>query len=141
MNENYIFIKDNNNNNKNTNDEIPSFLMDNLEYFRTPQVIINNEHLMLQCYKMKRKLSKIPYLSRNRNDLIIYDYKRKNNTKSSDNILINHYNNNKNNSNDYLQKILQNKTNISTKKINSYRNQNKKNQIPAYLTSIINFFP
>ena len=57
-------------------DEIPSFLNQNLEYFRTPQVIINNEKLMLDIFKKKNIfIKKMPYLSRSRNDLNIFDYK------------------------------------------------------------------
>ena len=63
--------------------EIPAFL-NNLEYYRTPKVIINNEKIMLHFLKKKNMLiKKIPYLSRSRNDLIIYDYK-KNKDKTSE---------------------------------------------------------
>lgn len=56
-------------------------LDENVEYFRTPQVIRNNENIMLNYLKKKNRLiSNMPYLGRNRNDLMIYEYKTKNNS-------------------------------------------------------------
>ena len=49
----------------------------NLLYFREPQVIRNNEKLMMDFFKRKDKfIDKLPYLSRSTNDLINYNYKR-----------------------------------------------------------------
>lgn len=78
--------------------KIPGFLNKNFEYYRTPQVIINNEKLMFDAFKSKKILiKKIPYLSRNRNDLIIFDKKTKNNNKMLENL----------NNNNYLENFLQ----------------------------------
>jgi hypothetical protein len=124
INEDFVFLYDNNN----RNEDIPTFLMDNLGDFRTPEVIINNEHVMLKYSKRKKILSNIPYLSRNRNDFIIYDYKRKKNAKSKscENIFKNSYDYLKN----YFLNNSQNKTKTSLKQIQSfdYRNTKKKKQ-------------
>ena len=56
-------------------------LEDNCEYYRTPQVIRNNERIMLNYLKRKNRLiSNMPYLGRNRNDLMVFEYKKKNNS-------------------------------------------------------------
>ena len=58
-----------------------------INYFRDPKVIINNEKLMLNFFKRKKYLNvKLPYLSRSTNDLINYNYKKE---KDKSNILQN----------------------------------------------------
>ena len=74
--------------------------LQNIEYYRTPKVIINNEKIMLNFNKKKKTLiDKIPYLSRSRNDLIIYDYKKNKYKTNESNRIINN--------NNYLQNFLQ----------------------------------
>ena len=56
-------------------------LEDNFEYYRAPQVIRNNERIMFSYLKRKNRLiSNMPYLGRNRNDLNIFEYKKKYNS-------------------------------------------------------------
>lgn len=57
-----------------------------VNYIREPKVIINNEKLMIEFFKKKNKLDKLPYLSLSSNDLINYNYKRH---KDKSNILKN----------------------------------------------------
>lgn len=95
---------------------------EDLEYYRTPQVIINNEKLMINFFKRKNDLiDKMPYLSKNRNDLIIYDYKKYGSKKGGNRILKHSYSNN------YLENYrqLSEKRKILLKKINfNIRNNN-----------------
>ena len=130
-------INDNNelNNEYLSDEEFPFFLNDNLEYFRTPKVIINNEKLMFEFFKKKNILiDKIPYLSRNRNDLIINDYKKKKNTNSNED----KSNNNITNTSNYLKNfILMSKMKkIYIKKIHPYKkkknySKNKNSSCPS----------
>lgn len=91
-------------NKKENLDEFPSFLNQNLEYFRTPQVIKNNEKLMLDIFKKKSIfIKKIPYLSRSRNDLNNFDYKEMKNKSSNSKRITNIINNNNSYLKDYMQ--------------------------------------
>ena len=75
--------------------DFPIFLNENLEYFRSPKVIINNEKIILETFKKKNKLrNKMPYLSRSRNDLIIFDYKKMKNKSYNPNYIPKNINNN-----------------------------------------------
>ena len=75
---------------------------------------------MINFFKKKKNLiDKMPYLSKNRNDLIIYDYKKYNNNKCGKKILKHSFSNN------YLENYRQLSENrkINLKKFN-YRNKN-----------------
>ena len=80
-----------NNISKNFEKEGQGTLEENFEYYRTPQVIRNNERIMLNYLKRKNRLfHNMPYLGRNRNDLMIFEYNKKNNSLSNlnNNLLI-----------------------------------------------------
>ncbi len=114
---------------KNRENEFPSFLNEHLEYYRSPQVIINNEKIILETFKKKKNklIHKIPYLSRSRNDLIVFDYKRMKN-KSFNSNEVSHSINNNNYISNYFQTPKMKK--IIIKKVNSnsqkYRYDNNK---------------
>ena len=90
---------------------------------------------MFECFKKKNKLiDKIPYLSRNRNDLIIYDYKKKKNTNSHED----KSNNNITNTSNYLKNfiLMSEMKKIYIKKIHPYMkkknyNKNKNSSCPS----------
>ena len=89
-------------------------LEENFEYYRTPQVIRNNERIMLNYLKKKNRLFKnMPYIGRNKNDLMIFEYKMKNNS----------LNNSKNNLlRPHKQKMFIKKININLNKRKEYNN-------------------
>lgn len=115
--------------------DFPLFLNENIEYFRSPEVIINNEKIILETFKKKNKLrNKIPYLSRSRNDLMIFDYKKmKNKSYNPNNI-------SKNIKNNYLSSYMRiskiEKTNI--KKVNSQNLKFSYNKISSVPTRLNN---
>ena len=128
---NYYFKKNSGLNHNYEFLEIPNFLNEDLEYFREPKVIINNEKLMINFFKKKNNsTNKMPYLSRSRNDLIIYDYKKLDNI-GSNRILKNF------NSNNYLEKYkkMSEKRKILLKK---FHFNYKKNNLSSCPTSFIN---
>ena len=115
--------------------DFPLFLNENIEYFRSPKVIINNEKIILETFKKKNKLTnKIPYLSRSRNDLIIFDYKKMTNKSYNPNNI------SKNIKNEYLSSYMRiskiEKMNI--KKVNSQNLKFSYNKISSVPTRLNN---
>ena len=108
-------------------EKIPAFLKENLESYRTPEVIINNEKLMFDVFKRKKLISKMPYLSRNRNDLIIFDRRTKNNSYNRN---LENFNNNINHNANFLKKQNTSKLCIKKIQINS-KNKYAKNKISS----------
>ena len=88
---------------------------------------------MINFFKKKKKLiNKMPYLSRSRNDLIIYDYKKFDNNKGGSYRILKHFN-----SNNYLEqyKQMSEKRKILLKK---FHFNCKKNNLSSCPTSFIN---
>ena len=118
------------NNNINKNHQI-NF---DINYYREPKVIINNEKIMMKFFKKRsRFFEKLPYLSRSTNDLINYNYKR---SKDKENINNNWMSSNNNYLNiiPKIRKIYLKRINFSSKR--NYSNDLKTLKIKSFSTPV-----
>ena len=99
-----------------------------INYIREPKVIKNNEKLMIDFFKKKNKIDKLPYLSLSTNDLINFNYKRH---KDKSDILKNWMSSD----NNYLNIMPKNqKLHFKKIKISSRRNINDKKDLKSSLS-------